>query len=47
MLINPFLSKLNYEIVEITQKMILYGLSGLCVIRDGPHLLINMENYIP
>jgi len=44
---NPLLSKLNYETVEITQEMILYGSSELCAIHDGPHLLINMENYIP
>jgi len=28
-------------------KMILYGSSDLCAIRDRPHPLINMENYIP
>jgi len=47
LLINPLLSKLNYETIEITQEMILYGLSDLCAIRDGPHPLINMENYMP
>ena len=44
---NPMLSKLNYAIVKITQEMILYSSSDLCAIREGPHPLINMENYIP
>ena len=44
---NPMLSKLNYETVKITQKMILYSSSDLCAIRERPHPLINMENYIP
>ena len=44
---NPLLSILNYETVEIAQKMILYSSSNLCAIRDRPHPLINMENYIP
>ena len=41
------LSKLNYETVKITQEMIFYSSSDLCAIREGPHPLINMENYIP
>ena len=47
MRINPLLSGLNYETVEITQEMILYGSSDLCAICDGPPPLINMENYTP
>jgi len=43
---NPLLSKVNYETIEITQEMILYGSSDLCTIRDGPHPLSNKENYI-
>jgi len=27
-----------YETVKITQKMIFYGLSELCMIHEGPHL---------
>ena len=43
-----FKSKLlNHKTIEIAQEIILYGLCDLCVIRDGPYQLINMENYIP
>ena len=44
--VNPMLPNLNYETVKIKQEMILYSSSDLCAIRQGPHPLINMENYI-
>jgi len=46
-LINPLLPKLTYETTKITQEIIFYGLSDLCVICEEPHPLINTENYIP
>ena len=41
--VNPLLSKVNYEAVEITPEMILYGLSDSCAIHDGLHPLFNLK----
>ena len=51
---KPILVMETFNVIQIklrhrrnNTKVILYGLSDLCAIRDEPHPLINMENYIP